>query len=476
METYMDIESVMEKILGSRNPKLNRLSNYISIVKRIAVDKNTELDLSEPDNYKRTLLYQFEDFHLSESITKILASFIKDVIDKNSMEIVVENNEQLTKEVNSYIKKLRLKDRLINDIFYIIYYGGISYVVENNELKPLKFQYETIRSDKYKYYIYNGNNYISINEKSIISIEANIRKIRDNFTEQLLLSSDDSLIKNDEYYIYLGLMEPYVDRLFLYYVLDFLVILLTFKNSLSFDVIKAVVSDMKIDESEIVQSINIIESFLNSFDLDIISYIHNGDILPIYNKLYEMVRNGTRVVPDLPHITSLDKLDILDLSPRIEELKNRRDELEDRIYLFVGIPKELYEGNATRWELIQRNSRILTIIENITKSITNSIINHIRIKYNIKEDVKVDMPIDQNNILSSIASINKIEISKQKIQAVSDLLSSISDILDRYESMIDMDKFVKYVRDQINSIDPKLSETLKDKIDKSREKLQDDGW
>jgi hypothetical protein len=233
---------------------------------------------------------------------------------------------------------------------------------------------------------------------------------------------------------------------------------------------------MKIDESEIVQSINIIESFLNSFDLDIISYIHNGDILPIYNKLYEMVRNGTRVVPDLPHITSLDKLDILDLSPRIEELKNRRDELEDRIYLFVGIPKELYEGNATRWELIQRNSRILTIIENITKSITNSIINHIRIKYNIKEDVKVDMPIDQNNILSSIASINKIEISKQKIQAVSDLLSSISDILDRYESMIDMDKFVKYVRDQINSIDPKLSETLKDKIDKSREKLQDDGW
>ena len=148
------------------------------------------------------------------------------------------------------------------------------------------------------------------------------------------------------------------------------------------------------------------------------------------------------------------------LSEKLLELMQNLDQCRQGILSPLGIPSSIYDSaSGSKWAILQQseraNSRVASLISGIKSSIIELVASIYRNLYNDEIDtsnIKVHIfeksTVEYNNQINQSESINAL------VQGISNLVQSSLQTLDTAGPLIDPEKYLNYIQNQIKDIDP----------------------
>lgn len=160
---------------------------------------------------------------------------------------------------------------------------------------------------------------------------------------------------------------------------------------------------------------------------------------------------------------TLDKL-----SEKYLELLQSLDQTRQSILGPIGIPSTIIDGSVssgTKWSVLQTSERANSKVASIMSGIQNSISDLARVIYTkfynedidpalIKVHIFEKSTVEYNNQINQSESVNGV------VQGISNVLSSATQLMDSTLGLMDPEKFLSYIQNQIKDIDPGASEFI----------------
>lgn len=160
---------------------------------------------------------------------------------------------------------------------------------------------------------------------------------------------------------------------------------------------------------------------------------------------------------------ALDKL-----SEKYLEILQSLDQTRQSILGPIGIPSTIIDGSVssgTKWNVLQMSERANSKVASIMSGIQNSVADLARIIYSkfynedidpalIKVHIFEKSTVEYNNQINQSESVNGV------VQGINNVLSSATQLMDSTLGLLDPEKFLNYIQNQIKDIDPAAGEFI----------------
>lgn len=427
-----------------------------------------------------------KNYELTNSILGIYKSFIDDVLNSCDWEI---KGTKHNKECTEFLKKINLKNILVNQTKDALYYGSYSFFIDytKEHLIELLDPYNLILCRKlgkdYRYIFKTLDQNLEEDEIEDIIDCSHIGSLM--FDPQLIGSiginkqykfEDDEECEEDEivreiceeneyfrnklstcsYYKGTSAVENIMSLLFEHFLTSLMRLLLKLKNTTKPFLFKVEIGEDATAEQNIVEAINSIESFLNqgefTFDL------RTSNASTIITTLYNTFVNQNKVVPSMKNFADISKIDVPNLTELLDQLSEDLEKKRAEIIQNSGVPEELMtKGNdANKWEVLSRsnrfNTKIKSAIGNYVQCVKSVVQNYLRIKFNeiISLD-DIEFNIDKNNYMKIDNFTTGIVNLNKNFEELSNLIE-LADRLSQF-NIVSPDKLCKFLLSKLHSLD-----------------------
>lgn len=476
----------------------------------LIVGKSFERYLNRMDELKN---------YLESSVTRTILDIISDTVSElftqtsdiitiDGLEDGIKDYEKELEMVNNIFNSIHITKHIKTNLRDIIYYGSYAFHlqeeiretrggdlktktgVDETDQVPYAKVYKNLKSANYKIrYLKEPNKVVSVwkdNEVTAYITSAMNGDILE-FTpgEVLCISTNDfTLDVDDKLYedqlrknvsdelgvksydkMYLGGTPLYNDITYKvkeYVLKDYLLSILSIK-----DLIQPLILLLGLEKTtslsdgwDLVQKVeelinrNVDMSFLESKNLSV-------------KQLAQSLIDNIRVVPDYDNkLAMLQDLSLDRVNDKIDRMRADQGMVKEDIIGSTGMPYELFEGRATRWEAIKTSQRFTSKINYYSDCINNSLV-HLA-EYLFKKLTNVDMNkikgkikcnLVNKSILTESNNFNMMESMLEQVQRLADL----SDMIERtvQSSFISQPRLRDYLREALGKIDSGMQDLIK---------------
>lgn len=430
--------------------------------------------------------YDFlKDYHFVSSILDIFTSNIIETLEKCDfrVEIKGESDSPISNEINQFIELSELKEYIKTHAPDFVYRGQYSFLIDfdKNEITDVEKPYSVdiikdggeisgylygnkfIPSKMMATYYYKPSVSVPIKEKDILKTlddtsndtNAKVKKVDKNSLESIKVKyakfKGESLFKRQ------------LSRLFQMFVTEYELFYLGLRDTLRPELIGMSTGGRAVNLAQSLNMANNVESLLNQSTQGMANIV---DPMAFMNSLTYQILNYVKVVPSVEQYSNINDISFGDLSQKREKLKMEREQIQKDILNNIGVPEELFIGNANRWEVMARNDRFMTVNDTIIKSITR-LVKDIALSYAKCKGIPlsyrdIQFNIDFTTMLTSYDVKSKVEICADRFNNISNILQSVSSI---YQfNMVNKKNMHKYLIDQLSGIDEKLAKVFPEEL------------
>lgn len=410
-------------------------------------------------------------YHFVTGLLDIFVSTLSETIKTTSFKVSVadekDKNGKLAEKLNSFIDEIDLKNRILEDLESWVYRGAHFYSldIKNKELISVKDPYSfkiLKKRSKLVGYLYNGK-YVKLTEgvgywykKDDVQNLPKSKVISKSIVDKKDYKSDNQFAI--EYSVFSGksIFRSQLIKIYQTYVLEYILYFLGLRDSIKPDILSMTFPSTRTDISQAAIASDRIESLLNQPSAAMTSVI---DPVAFINQLNFVLLNHIKVVPNVDNFNSLNELGTSDLSSRRARLTDELESNKKQILNNLTVPEEVYSGNSNRWEVMSRNDRWMTTINNQLQSVTRFVKDTVIAR--AKED---NVNLSYSDVIFSLemsSFLASYEI-KNKMSNVTERLSEVTRLVEMVESLVEKgpikkDNFIEYIKDQLSAMDASIA-------------------
>lgn len=412
------------------------------------------------------LVERLKDYRNSELADTILDLYVDAVfanIDTTTQEYVrIKDNKAATKLVNDILENLNIVEFIKSNCKDFIYYGSYSSELtwdgRDFLVRELRNPFTTLETKE--------GNYIIQGEGHDKLINSTVRLSFNDIKLEYRLGNEDGInVEYDEFYVpdkgIIGrpLFASVEMKIKDYIMKDLIIAFLSLMKLLEQDTYTVDVQRLSDMDSVAELCENIKDLIVAKDDYQLLTglTIDKGALLM---RLFD----NKRVIPSISsNLNSLSEFQPGKLDEKLRALREEKEVLRDEILTNIGFPRDLFAGSTNKWETTRQNDRYNLKITNIKEAVQRSIINIVmnicdlnNFKIN-KRDIHVLF------VKASIAEINnlqnKIEANSNTLRAVSDIINSAGELL-KLETIKDKSSIEGIIRTLLGNVNSELANTF----------------
>lgn len=435
-------------------------------------------DMSELNQYK------------TAKICMNAAGIIEEYINKfrsNSSDVVsiTKDGEEVeySKNLNDLFRAINFDKAFFEDKLHEYVYFGSQLMlirvptngsISDSELENLKYPFSSIvfaTKDSKDYYV-NGER-LNLKGDGFFYLPLRIGKL-DLELEETTNSGvvfDGNLIQEHSWKASMPLFYGLVTDLKLFILKDVLTHLIQIQDIVAPNLLLANV-DKSTSQEKATELAEQIEKLINQYG-DLTQLISsNADI----TTLSQFILNNVRVYPDMMGaIKGTDKLDFSRLTGKNQEIRSELDTTETQLVNAIGLPIDLYRGNATnKYDAINQSDRLQARVGSemttIDESIVQFCIDYLKSIGKYERGMKIESKLFDYTFLNGITSNYKYNASNQFLKNLTQLAKDIEQAVTETKDIFDVDKLTTFLTDNAEVLYPGFKDLLrKDYIEKLKE-------
>jgi hypothetical protein len=183
--------------------------------------------------------------------------------------------------------------------------------------------------------------------------------------------------------------------------------------------------------------------------------------------LSQFILNNVRVYPDmLGVIKGTDKLDFSRLTGKNNEIRSELDNTESQLVNAIGIPIDLYKGQASnKYDALKNSDRLLArVIDEmltIDESLTAFVVSYLEHKGVDIEGLKIESKLFDYSFVNGINSIYKNDTASQYLKNLVAFASEVKEALESTSEVFDTDKFYNLLATNAEIVYPGFKDLVK---------------
>lgn len=441
-------------------------------------------DLSETYQYRNAGMCKTSSGIIEEYITKFRTN------SSDYVTISVDGKEiEESAKINSLLKAINFEKEFFDDKLneYVLFGSELilAKVPKSGEITKatnvaIKFPFSSIvRESGAKTEIYVNGEKLDLNpDEDYFYLPIRIGKLDLQLEETqggLTSNSTDSTIVDTQWRASQPLFYGLNTELKLFILKDILTKLIQLQDIVAPNLLLTNV-DKNTSEEKAIELSEEIEKLINQYG-DLTQLISsNADI----NTISQFILNNVRVYPDLMGaINGTNKFDFTRLVGRGNEIRQDQSENEAQLINSIGIPIDLYRGQAAnKFDALRQSDRLLARVtsemHSIDTSLTKFCIDYLKSigKYTGKEVVESNL--FDYSFIEGINSSYKYEAQSQHIRNISQLAKDIKDTLDDTKDIFKTGDLYKYMLNRAELIYPGFKDLIREDFLDQLNKTEDE--
>ena len=439
-------------------------------------------DLSELNQYKSAKICQTVSGIIDEYVKKFRSNA------SDLVTVTLDGSEiPESQKINELLRSVKFEKEFFGDkLKEYIYFGSellLIKVPKSGEIKEAKLEnikypfssilFECIDNDKPQLYI-NGE-ILNLIEDDFYYIPLRIGKL------DLILEDDSSytyrdgnLIQDSQWKASQPLFYGLVIDLKLFILKDILTKLIQIQDIVSPNLLLANV-DKSTSQEKAVELAEEIEKLINQYG-DLTQLISStADV----NTLSQFILNNVRVYPDQNGaIKNTDKFDFSRLIGKNNEVRNELENEETQLVNAIGIPPDLYRGNAAnKYDALKNSDRLMARVVDEMTTIDDSLIaftiDYLKSIGKYEIGIKVESNLFDYSFVNAINSTYKNDTSTQYLKSLSQFAMDIKETLTSTADIFDVDKLYKYLTNNAELVYPGFKDLIREKfLDELKAKIK----
>lgn len=442
-------------------------------------------------------LTSYLEFHITKtSIDVIKDALMELIITDNPNIISLPDDPEAEADINRILNEMQLIKHITSDISELIYYGSYSYAMElTDDNKSCKLRYlknptkviSTWKDSKLDSYFtydmagemheFNKNEIFSIStydykldfDENISSdrlkqlnaeIEGEESKTRLNIAKEKEKKRITSY--NKRYLAGTPLFGYITGKIKEYILKDYLLSILSIK-----DLIQPIILLVGLEKTtaleEGVDLTQKVESLINK-NLDMSFMEARG--LSVKELAMSLIDN-IRVLPDYDSkLAGMTDLNLDKISEKIDRIRMDQQTIKEDLINAIGLPPDLFEGRASRWESIKMSQRFESKVSYYVDMINKSVV---LLAENLYDRLKLSKKLDiEGKITSNLMDTDSLEYTK-KVARMDTLAESVNRIADlanivsglEQNQLVEIKALKEYIKEGVKKFnDPAMAKMI----------------
>ena len=442
-------------------------------------------------------LTSYLEFHITKtSIDVIKDALMELIITDNPNIISLPDDPEAEADINRILNEMQLIKHITSDISELIYYGSYSYAMElTDDNKSCKLRYlknptkvistwKDSKLDSYFTYDMAGEMH-EFNKNEIFSISTYDYKLEfdDNISSDRLkqlnaeIEGEESktrlniakekekkrITSYDKRYLAGTPLFGYITGKIKEYILkDYLLSILSIK-----DLIQPIILLVGLEKTtaleEGVDLTQKVESLINK-NLDMSFMEAKG--LSVKELAMSLIDN-IRVLPDYDSkLAGMTDLNLDKISEKIDRIRMDQQTIKEDLINAIGLPPDLFEGRASRWESIKMSQRFESKVSYYVDMINKSVV---LLAENLYDRLKLSKKLDiEGKITSNLMDTDSLEYTK-KVARMDTLAESVNRIADlanivsglEQNQLVEIKALKEYIKEGVKKFnDPAMAKVI----------------
>ena len=442
-------------------------------------------------------LTSYLEFHITKtSIDVIKDALMELIITDNPNIISLPDDPEAEADINRILNEMQLIKHITSDISELIYYGSYSYAMElTDDNKSCKLRYlknptkvistwKDSKLDSYFTYDMAGEMH-EFNKNEIFSISTYDYKLEfdENISSDRLkqlnaeIEGEEAVTKlnvarekskrgvtsYDKRYLAGTPLFGYITGKIKEYILkDYLLSILSIK-----DLIQPIILLVGLEKTtaleEGVDLTQKVESLINK-NLDMSFMEAKG--LSVKDLAMSLIDN-IRVLPDYDSkLAGMTDLNLDKISEKIDRIRMDQQTIKEDLINAIGLPPDLFEGRASRWESIKMSQRFESKVSYYVDMINKSIV---LLAENLYDRLKLSKKLDiEGKITSNLMDTDSLEYTK-KVARMDTLAESVNRIADlanivsglEQNQLVEIKALKEYIKEGVKKFnDPAMAKMI----------------
>lgn len=442
-------------------------------------------------------LTSYLEFHITKtSIDVIKDALMELIITDNPNIISLPDDPEAEADINKILNEMQLIKHITSDISELIYYGSYSYAMElTDDNKSCKLRYlknptkvistwKDSKLDSYFTYDMAGEMH-EFNKNEIFSISTYDYKLEfdENISSDRLkhlnaeIEGEEAVTKlnvarekskrgvtsYDKRYLAGTPLFGYITGKIKEYILkDYLLSILSIK-----DLIQPIILLVGLEKTtaleEGVDLTQKVESLINK-NLDMSFMEAKG--LSVKDLAMSLIDN-IRVLPDYDSkLAGMTDLNLDKISEKIDRIRMDQQTIKEDLINAIGLPPDLFEGRASRWESIKMSQRFESKVSYYVDMINKSVV---LLAENLYDRLKLSKKLDiEGKITSNLMDTDSLEYTK-KVARMDTLAESVNRIADlanivsglEQNQLVEIKALKEYIKEGVKKFnDPAMAKMI----------------
>jgi len=442
-------------------------------------------------------LTSYLEFHITKtSIDVIKDALMELIITDNPNIISLPDDPEAEADINRILNEMQLIKHITSDISELIYYGSYSYAMElTDDNKSCKLRYlknptkvistwKDSKLDSYFTYDMAGEMH-EFNKNEIFSISTYDYKLEfdENISSDRLkqlnaeIEGEEAVTKlnvarekskrgvtsYDKRYLAGTPLFGYITGKIKEYILkDYLLSILSIK-----DLIQPIILLVGLEKTtaleEGVDLTQKVESLINK-NLDMSFMEAKG--LSVKDLAMSLIDN-IRVLPDYDSkLAGMTDLNLDKISEKIDRIRMDQQTIKEDLINAIGLPPDLFEGRASRWESIKMSQRFESKVSYYVDMINKSVV---LLAENLYDRLKLSKKLDiEGKITSNLMDTDSLEYTK-KVARMDTLAESVNRIADlanivsglEQNQLVEIKALKEYIKEGVKKFnDPAMAKMI----------------
>lgn len=183
--------------------------------------------------------------------------------------------------------------------------------------------------------------------------------------------------------------------------------------------------------------------------------------------LSQFILNNVRVYPDmLGVIKGTDKLDFSRLTGKNNEIRSELDNTESQLVNAIGLPIDLYKGQASnKYDALKNSDRLLARVVDemmtIDESLTEFVIKYAEHKGLDTKKLKVESKLFDYSFVNGINSTYKYDTAAQYLRNLTAFAGEIKQALESTADVFDVEKMYNFLADNAEIVYPGFKDLIR---------------
>lgn len=442
-------------------------------------------------------LTSYLEFHITKtSIDVIKDALMELIITDNPNIISLPDDPEAEADINRILNEMQLIKHITSDISELIYYGSYSYAMElTDDNKSCKLRYlknptkvistwKDSKLDSYFTYDMAGEMH-EFNKNEIFSISTYDYKLEfdDNISSDRLkqlnaeIEGEESktrlniakekekkrITSYDKRYLAGTPLFGYITGKIKEYILkDYLLSILSIK-----DLIQPIILLVGLEKTtaleEGVDLTQKVESLINK-NLDMSFMEAKG--LSVKELAMSLIDN-IRVLPDYDSkLAGMTDLNLDKISEKIDRIRMDQQTIKEDLINAIGLPPDLFEGRASRWESIKMSqrfeSKVSYYVDMINKSVVllaENLYDRLKLSKNLDIEGKITSNLMDTDSLEYTKKVARMDTLAESVNRIADLANIVSGL--EQNQLVEIKALKEYIKEGVKKFnDPAMAKMI----------------